>query len=45
MTDSLYETIRSIVRSELGSFRGADLGVVEEIHPHASDSDTDNYWC
>lgn len=45
MTGSMYETVRSIVRDELAAFRGAELAVVEEIHPHASDSDKDNYAC
>ena len=42
---SLYETIRRIVQEELCSLRTAELGVVKEQHPHAADSDTDNFAC
>jgi uncharacterized protein involved in type VI secretion and phage assembly len=45
VTTSLYDTVRSIVRDELSTVRGAELAVVEETHPHASDSDKDNYAC
>jgi len=45
MNPSLYETVRSIVRDELQSLRLPELAVVEEAHPHASDSDKDNYAC
>lgn len=45
MSGSLYGTIRSIVRDELASIRRPELGVVEEVHPHASGSDKDNYAC
>ncbi len=44
-TLTLYDTIRRIVMEELAGLRGAELGVVEDQHPHASDSDTDNYAC
>ncbi|MBI5015287.1 MAG: Rhs element Vgr protein [Deltaproteobacteria bacterium] len=42
---TLYETIRRLVREEVGQVRTAELGVVQAQHPHASDSDTDNYAC
>ncbi len=45
MSDTLYQTLRQIVRDELGSVRGAELALVEEQHPHASDGDRDNYAC
>ena len=45
MTLSLYETIQRIVQQELARVRTAELAVVQEQHPHASDSDTDNYAC
>lgn len=45
MTDTLYETIRRIVTEELGQLRSAELGLVQELHPHASDGDSDNYAC
>jgi phage baseplate assembly protein gpV len=42
---NLYETIQKIVRQELGRVRTAELAVVQEQHPHASDGDQDNYAC
>jgi len=45
MSSTLYETIRRIVREEVARVRTAELAVVEEQHPHADDSDTDNYAC
>lgn len=45
MSDSLFETIRRIVREELGQVRTAELGVVQEQHPHAETGDSDNYAC
>lgn len=45
MTTSLYDTIRSIVRQELRQLRLGELAVVQEQHPHESDSDKDNYSC
>ncbi len=40
-----YDDIRRIVREELKRLRLAELAVVEDIHPHASESDDDNYAC
>ena len=45
MTLTLLESIQRVVRSELGRVRTAELGVVQETHPHAEDSDMDNYAC
>jgi phage baseplate assembly protein gpV len=45
MTLTLYETIQRIVQEELGRVRTAELAIVQEQHPHASDSDKDNYAC
>lgn len=45
MTYSLFDTIRRIVREELGQIRTAELAMVQEQHPHADDSDNDNYAC
>lgn len=45
MTFSLFETIRRIVQQEMKSIRTAEIAVVQEQHPHAADSDTDNYAC
>lgn len=44
-TLALFDAIRRIVHDEMARVRTADLGVVQEIHPHASDSDTDNHAC
>src|SRR5215216_1760328 len=45
MTLTLYETIQRILQEELGRVRTAELAVVQEQHPHADDSDKDNYAC
>ena len=45
MTLTLYETVQRIVQEELGRVRTAELAIVQEQHPHASDSDKDNYAC
>lgn len=45
MTLSLFDTIHRIVQQEIGRTRTAELAVVQEQHPHASDSDKDNYAC
>ena len=45
MTLTLYESIQRIVQEELGRVRTAELAVVQDIHPHASASDQDNYAC
>lgn len=45
MTLTLFESIRRVVQHELGRVRSAELAVVQEQHPHASDSDLDNYAC
>jgi uncharacterized protein involved in type VI secretion and phage assembly len=45
VTQTLYESIQRIVQDELGRVRTAELATVQEQHPHASDSDTDNYAC
>jgi uncharacterized protein involved in type VI secretion and phage assembly len=45
VTQTLYESIQRIVQDELGRVRTAELATVQEQHPHASDSDTDNYEC
>ena len=45
MTPTLVETIQRIVQGELKSIRTGELGIVQEQHPHASDSDKDNYAC
>jgi uncharacterized protein involved in type VI secretion and phage assembly len=44
-TLSLFETIQRIVQQELGRLRIAELAIVQEQHPHASDGDQDNYAC
>lgn len=45
MSATLFDTIRRIVREEMTSLPTAELGIVEELHPHASASDRDNYAC
>jgi uncharacterized protein involved in type VI secretion and phage assembly len=42
---TLLETIQRIIQDELGRVRTAELAIVQEQHPHASDSDEDNYAC
>jgi uncharacterized protein involved in type VI secretion and phage assembly len=44
-TGSLLETIRGIVRDEVGRVRTAEVAVVQDQQPHASDGDSDNYAC
>lgn len=44
-TLTLYETIQRIVQEELSRQQTAELAVVQENHPHGSDSDSDNYAC
>jgi phage baseplate assembly protein gpV len=45
MTLTLYETIQRVVQEELARVRTAELATVQEQHPHAGDSDKDNYAC
>jgi uncharacterized protein involved in type VI secretion and phage assembly len=40
---SLLATMRRIVQEELAALRTAELAVVQDIHPHAGESDDDNY--
>jgi phage baseplate assembly protein gpV len=42
---TIVNTIQEIVRQELRSVRVAELGMVEEVYPHSSANDTDNYGC
>lgn len=41
----IVEVIQAIVRHELAGLRTSDLGVVEEVRPHAAGGDKDNYGC
>jgi phage baseplate assembly protein gpV len=43
VTATLYETIARIVADELRALRTSALAVVQEAHPHAEASDSDNY--
>lgn len=45
MTLTLFESIQRVVQHELRRARTAELAVVQEQHPHASESDSDNYAC
>ncbi|GAA3816134.1 phage baseplate assembly protein V [Cellulomonas soli] len=40
---TLVDTIAAIVRHELAAVRVTELAVVEDVHPHAEESDDDNY--
>jgi phage baseplate assembly protein gpV len=42
---TIVDTIAAIVRSELGTVRTTELGVVDAVHPHADGGDDDNYGC
>lgn len=42
---TLFDTIRRIVQEEINRLRTAELAVVQDQHPHADDSDKDNYAC
>lgn len=44
-TVTLFDTIRRIVQEEVARSRSAELAVVQEQHPHADESDMDNYAC
>ncbi len=37
--------IRELVRLELAALRLTDVGIVEDVHPHADADDGDNYGC
>jgi phage baseplate assembly protein gpV len=43
VTATLYDTIARIVADELQGVRTCTLAVVQEAHPHADESDSDNY--
>jgi uncharacterized protein involved in type VI secretion and phage assembly len=45
VTGGLIDTVRAIVREELARLRSAELARVVEQHPHAGESDKDNYAC
>lgn len=45
MTLTLFETIQRIVQEELSRIRTAEIAIVQEQHPHSSDSDQENYAC
>ncbi len=45
MNADMLRDLRRLVREELLSLRLADLGVVQEAHPHADAGDDDNYAC
>lgn len=43
--DVLLDAIRRLVREELRKTQTATLAIVQDIHPHASDGDDDNFSC
>jgi len=45
VTLTLFDSIRQIVREEVGRARTAELATVKKQHSHESDGDTDNYAC
>ncbi len=45
MTTTIVGTIQEIVRQELRRVRVTELGVVEDVYPHSSAADDDNYGC
>ena len=45
MTTSIVGTIQEIVRDELRRVHQASLAVVEEVFPHATAGDDDNFAC
>lgn len=42
---TLINTLQQIIRHELRAMRIAELGLVEAVYSHSSDSDNDNYGC
>src|SRR5215510_10090717 len=45
MNINAFGDIRRIIREELLALRFAELAVVQDIHPHASATDDDNFAC
>lgn len=45
MSVALLDTMRRVVREELARLRTTELAVVTEAHPHAAESDNDNFAC
>lgn len=45
MATTIVGTVQDIVRAELRGLRVAELGVVEQVRPHRSGDDGDNYGC
>ena len=42
---TIVNTLQQIIRHELRSLRITEMGLVEAVYPHSSDSDNDNYGC
>jgi len=42
---NLIETIKKIVEQEVKKIHTMELGIIESVFPHSSDSDMDNYEC
>jgi phage baseplate assembly protein gpV len=42
---SIVQTLQAIVQAELRRLRIAELGLVQEVYPHAAEDDQDNYAC
>jgi uncharacterized protein involved in type VI secretion and phage assembly len=43
VTAELLPDLRRLIREEVLALRSAELAIVQEQHPHASEGDTDNY--
>lgn len=44
-TLNLYDTVQRIVQQELRGLYTSEIAIVQEQHPHVSDSDEENYTC
>ena len=42
---TIVSTIQEIIRHEMRRLRVTELGLVEAVYPHSTDSDNDNYGC
>ncbi len=45
MSSELIDTLQQLIRREIERVRTIEIGIVEEIHPHAAEDDSDNYAC
>jgi len=45
MTHDVVDLIQAVIKDQLRSFRTSELGIVTQVHSHASGSDRNNYEC